>query len=472
MNDPGRILILGAGPTGLGAAWRLQELGFDDYLLLEAAASPGGLASSYVDDAGFTWDVGGHVQFSHYRYYDTLLDKALGGAWLQHERESSVWIRGRFVPFPLQYHIHRLDREDQDRVLAGLERAASANGHPPMHNFREWIDRTFGREFGELFLYPYNFKVWGYPLESLGVSWMGNAVAVPSLERVRRNLRENLDDTSFGPHRTFRFPARGGTGAIWKSVAGLLDADHVTLDARVTAIDLDARQVTLTGGRRLPYDVLITTLPLPWFVAMCARIDPAARMAADTLLSSACHIVGIGIRGPKPTPLEKKCWMYFPDEASPYYRVTVFSNYSPANVPDGDGYWSLMAEVCESSHKPVDAPSLRASTLASLVRDGLLPSECEVVSFWHRREEHGYPTPSLGRDAALAAIRPLLERQRVYSRGRFGAWKYEVSSQDHSCMQGVELAERLLGVGEEVTIDRPEYVNSGAFLKEGVDGRC
>ena len=95
-----------------------------------------------------------------------------------------------------------------------------------------------------------------------------------------------------------------------------------------------------------------------------------------------------------------------------------------------------------------------------------MPGAAEVVSVWHRREEHGYPTPFLGRDAALAGIRAELERHGVYSRGRFGAWQYEVSNQDHSCMQGVEVVDRILGIDEEeVTITRPDRVNSGAFLK-------
>ena len=91
MTDPGRVLIIGAGPTGLGAAYRLHELGVGDFIVIEAEATPGGLAASYVDSQGFTWDMGGHVQFSHYAYYDRVLDQALGGRWLWHERES--WIR-------------------------------------------------------------------------------------------------------------------------------------------------------------------------------------------------------------------------------------------------------------------------------------------------------------------------------------------------------------------------------------------
>ena len=89
------------------------------------------------------------------------------------------------------------------------------------------------------------------------------------------------------------------------------------------------------------------------------------------------------------------------------------------------------------------------------------------MSFWHHREEHGYPTPSRARDEALGILLPALEARGVYSRGRFGAWKYEVSNQDHSCMQGVELADRLLGVGDgsEPTLETPDAVNGGAFAR-------
>jgi protoporphyrinogen oxidase len=63
-----RFLIIGSGPTGLGAAYRLKELGHSDFLIVEAASHVGGLASSFRDEKGFTWDIGGHVQFSHYPY--------------------------------------------------------------------------------------------------------------------------------------------------------------------------------------------------------------------------------------------------------------------------------------------------------------------------------------------------------------------------------------------------------------------
>jgi hypothetical protein len=92
--------------------------------------------------------------------------------------------------------------------------------------------------------------------------------------------------------------------------------------------------------------------------------------------------------------------------------------------------------------------------IAALRSDGFLPAATEVVSRWHLRAPYGYPTPTRDRDDALAVLLPALEARRIFSRGRFGAWQYEIGNQDHGCAQGAELADRLLGLGEETTLGR------------------
>jgi protoporphyrinogen oxidase len=463
MNDPGRIAIIGAGPTGLGAAWRLAELGHHDFVVLDRRGTAGGLASSYVDEHGFTWDIGGHVQFSHYSYYDDVLD-SLPIEWLHHQRESWVWFKERFVPYPFQNNIHRLDPDDRAYVLRGLEEAARLRPQMPKAvSFREWIDQTFGEGMASLFLVPYNKKVWAYPPEMLDATWVGERVAVPDLDRIRRNIAEHRDDVSWGPNNTFRFPLHGGTGAIWSNVAARLDPRKLHFGSAVQRIDLRDRSIELAGGRTLRYDTLINTMPVVELCRLAADTPDAVRTAAESLVSSSTHVLGVGLRGEIPATLGKKCWMYFPESHNPYYRVTVFSNYSPKNAPDG-AHWSLMAEVSESPAKPVNRETLFDDVIAAMHRDRLI-GHSTIVSRWHHFERYGYPTPSLGRKAALSVIHAGLEPLRVFSRGRFGAWTYEVSNQDHSFMQGVELADRLTGVGEEHTLPRPDYVNGGAFLR-------
>lgn len=467
LYDSGNILILGAGPTGLGAAYRLQELGFDDFKILELEDGPGGLASSCVDDKGFTWDLGGHVQFSHYSYYDDVLDEVLKGEWLWHERESWIWIKERFVPYPLQNNIHKLDPIDRDQALRGLERVAAENALPSQpRNFADWIKWTFGDGIAELFMYPYNLKVWACPLENMSASWIEERVVVPDIARIKHNIQKNRDDKTWGPNSRFRFPKRGGTGAIWKNVAKRICSERLFFNHKVIRVDLEDRNVTLEDGRKLKYDTLITTIPLDSLCKICGPLSPETRRVGMSMLYNSVHVLGVGLRGEKPDSLEKICWMYFPEPRSPYYRVTAFSNYSPFNVPTDGEYWSLMAEVSESAYKPVSVENLKNWTLNAMKMDKLIGQKTEVVSLWHKRLEHGYPTPFLRRDDALKCILGELEAKNVYSRGRFGGWKYEVSNQDHSFMQGVELINRLLKGEPEITFSTPSLANSGVFLKK------
>ncbi len=120
VRDAGKILIVGGGPAGLGAAWRLREVGYPDWELLEKESCVGGLAASHLDASGFTWDLGGHVVFSHYDYFDALLDSLLEQQWVRHEREAWVWMRDRFIPYPLQNNIRHLPTPELLECLEGL----------------------------------------------------------------------------------------------------------------------------------------------------------------------------------------------------------------------------------------------------------------------------------------------------------------------------------------------------------------
>lgn len=456
------ILIVGAGPTGLGAAWRLDQAGRRDWLLVEASAVAGGLAGSEVDEHGFTWDYGGHVQFSHYGYFDRVMTELLGeNGWHQHDRESWVWVRGRFVPYPFQANIHRLPEADAAEALRGLETAASEPANEPA-NFGEWMAAAFGRGITGLFMRPYNTKVWARDPERLAWHWIGDRVATVDLPRVRENLRLGRDDVSWGPNNRFRFPKRGGTGAIWRALAARLAATHgerLRWDCRLVGIDTSARLAHFSNGTAIRYRHAVITIPLDELVAFSDLRDALAAAAAS-LESTTTHVIGVGLRGQAPAHLQRKCWMYFPEEDCPFYRVTHFSHYAPANVADPASQWSLMAEVAESPFRPLARADVVEHAIEGLLATRLIASRAEVHHTWHRRLTRGYPVPSLGRDAALEAILPSFEARGVRPRGRFGAWKYEVSNQDHSFAQGVEAVDACLTGATEETLHHPARVNA------------
>ncbi len=211
MEISAKYVIIGSGPTGLGAAYRLQELEEKSFLVVEQSDHVGGLASSYTDVAGFTWDIGGHVHFSHYPYFDDALNKILPAEnWSTFQRESWIWIRDRFVPYPFQFNIHYLPVGLRWACLRDVWKAWFTQSADPAQHFEEWILRTFGQAIAQEFMRPYNFKVWGYPLTDMSYQWIGERVSVVNPWRVTRNVLFHRDDISWGPNATFRFPKKGG----------------------------------------------------------------------------------------------------------------------------------------------------------------------------------------------------------------------------------------------------------------------
>ena len=458
-----KIVIVGGGPTGLGAALRLTDLGHTNWVLIDGADLAGGLSRSFVDEHGFTWDLGGHVIFSHYAYFDDAMNYAVQ-EWNEIVRESWVWVSGVWVPYPFQNNIHRLPNKDKQLCLDGLLDVYKQQWDTKPKNFAEYATRQFGDGIGQIFMRPYNFKVWAVPLELMSTEWTGERVATVDVKRVCKNIIFNEDDLGWGPNALFRFPVHGATGGIWKSIADKLPAanQRVGPGNTVKRIDADGKKLILANGETVEYDFLLSSIAFDDLL----RITDGSHFPnkaewpsiADKMVYSATNVIGLGIKGEAPEHLKTKCWMYFPQNDSPFYRATVFSNYSKFNAPDG--HWSLMLEVSESTYKPVDQAQLMHDCIQGCIASDLIKPTDIIVSKWHHRLAKGYPTPFVGRNDLLNSVQPHLQAQSIYSRGRFGGWKYEVANQDHSMMQGVEAVEQMLGLGTEVTYHSPSTVNA------------
>lgn len=335
--------------------------------------------------------------------------------------------------------------------------------------------RTQGEGLANLFMRPYNFKVWAFPPVDMQCGWLGERVANPDITKVVRNVLKGQEDSKWGPNSDFRFPKEGGTGAIWTKVAKLLPQEKQVYNKTVVALDLEGHAVTFEDGSIIRYKRLLSTIPLDLTLNMVGQSEIASR-----LNYSSTHVIGIGLRGVNPHDL--KCWMYYPEDNCPFYRTTVFSHYAEANTPSADKalptlqlcdgsapsstepqpgpYWSLMFEVSESVKKPVDMATVVAECIQGAINVRLVESSDQIVSIFHRRLEHGYPTPHLQRDQAIQDALPLLRQHDVWSRGRFGSYKYEVANQDHSLMIGVEAVDNILFGTKELTLNHPSIVNA------------
>jgi len=390
-----------------------------------------------MDKNKFWWDIGGHVLFSHYKYYDDVVNRILGENFLEHLRESWIWVMNRFVPYPFQNNIHRLPKGKMEECLKGLNA-----GGKKSENFEEWIYSTFGKGIAKYFMVPYNEKVWAHPLEKMSKDWIAERVSVVDIGRVKQNIAEKKDDVSWGPNNKFIFPLYGGTGSLFSGIAGLF-GDKIHFNKDVSEVDAGKRKIVFADGSMTEYDCLITTMPLDKFVKKASL--KGLYKYLKNLVHSSGLIVGIGINKKCPS---NKCWVYFPEKNSPFYRVTYFSNYSPNNAPAG--HFSLMSETSCSKTKRENKSGIIEKTIQGMINSRLISKNDakKIVSKYLIDVEYSYPVPTLGRDKALMAIQKCLMAKGIYSRGRFGAWKYEIGNMDHSFMQGVEAVNNIL-LGEK-----------------------
>ncbi len=424
-----------------------------------------------------------------------------------------------WVPYPFQNNISMLPKKEQVDCMEGMIDAALeakvANTKPK--DFDEWIVRMMGTGIADLFMRPYNFKVWAVPTTKVSkvlaercrtrltapqmqCQWLGERVAAPDIKTVTRNVILQKTAGNWGPNATFRFPAYGGTGGIWIAVAKTLPKEKTRFGSHGTVkeIDADSKRVTLEDGKTIGYEKLVTTMAVDSLVEKMG--DKELINLSKDLFYSSTHVIGVGVRGERPERIGDKCWvwptfpsnsfnfhilispqLYFPESDCPFYRATIFSNYSPNNQPSpstklptlhlADGskpsssnpsegpYWSIMLEVSESSMKPVDNAHLLKDCIQGLINTSMLQPTDQIVSTYHRRFDHGYPTPTLEREGVLKQLLPKLQDKSIYSRGRFGSWRYEVGNQDHSFMLGVEAADNIVNGSAELTLNYPDLVN-------------
>jgi protoporphyrinogen oxidase len=435
-----KIVILGAGPTGLGAAYRLQTADYENWEIYEKNDYIGGLSASFRDGQGFTWDIGGHILFSNNSTFNRIADDILGDEVLTFNRESWIWLKNSFVRYPFQnnFHLHP-NRELVLECVQGLFDLAGRKGS--YSNFEEWILNFFGEGISKHFMIPYNKKVWACPLDSMDYNWIADRISVIDIRNIIRNIVYQSNDSSWGPNNTFRYPLHGGTGGFFQKFLTFTEG-HLHKKKEVAKILNGTKEVIFEDGERTSYDVLITTIPLNELLGKMEDVPGTIAALVPEFRWSGGYIVGLGLNKPCP---DNKNWIYFPQNDSPFYRVTYLSNYSP-NMTPGKDYFSLLAETSFSKFKSVSRESIIDETIQGLINSGLLREDDRslIISKYLIEVPFSYPVPFSGRDRILSDIQSFLSKQDIYSRGRFGAWKYEIGNMDHSVLQGIEIVERLL----------------------------
>ena len=485
-------VIIGAGPTGLSAAYHLDQ----DTLLLERNETVGGWCRS-IEDQGYTFDYAGHIMFSNDPYVLELYKTLLGDNLHWQNREAWVYSKGVHTRYPFQGALYGLppkvitecitgaiearygntrqpdttssaanctaasgDVKDLDDCCAdGVVPAASGAAPSPgavalqsqaPRNFEEFIYKVWGAGIAKHFAVPYNRKLWTVPLSDMETSWLGGRVPLPDLNEIIEGALEPVA-RPMGPNARFGYPLKGGFEALMR---GFLPHIKGTIEASATVAQLVPQEklVALADGRRFRYDQLVSTMPLPELVKIIGENAPAeVHAAALGLRHISIRCVNLGIARENITD---KHWIYYPED-SIFHRIFVQGNASPhCNPPGGFG---LTCEISYSGYKPlpVDGDALVARCMADLVKVGLLTEEDKLVTSSLVDMPYAYVLYDHARSKNVSVIRKWMTEHDIVLAGRYSEWEYYNS--DHAFLAGRKAAQvveemhpkkRALGLGE------------------------
>ncbi|CAN5658790.1 hypothetical protein BH11PSE8_BH11PSE8_24220 [soil metagenome] len=443
-----RHLVIGAGPTGLSAAYHLGAAAGaspSGTLLVEREPTVGGWCRS-IEEGGFTFDLAGHIMFSNDPYVLELYERLLGKNVHWQNREAWIYSKNVYTRYPFQGSLYGLPPKVLKECLIGAieARFGALRGDDkprpvqPPADFAQFIERVWGRGIAKHFATPYNEKLWAVPLEEMETSWLGGRVPLPDLEQMIEGALEPTP-APMGPNARFGYPLEGGFQALMNGFLPLLDCE-LACKTSVLSVSPSKSTVRLDDGRLVHFESLISTMPLPRLVEACGDEAPDdVRAAAKALRHVSVRCVNLGVElPPDGRPLTEKHWIYYPEDTV-FHRIFVQGNASPHNNPTGG--FGLICEITHSPAKPLpcEGAALIERVIADCRRVGIIAQDTRVLVANQIDMPCAYVVYDHARAANVERVRRWFANFGIVLAGRYSEWEYYNS--DHAFLAGRKAAE-------------------------------
>lgn len=356
-------VILGAGLSGLSAS---HHLGHENCLLLERSPHPyGHIHSEFLN--GFTWDEGPHVSFTKNDYVKELFFQSVDWEFEEYPIRTTNYYHSHWIDHPAQSNLYQVPEPLRSACIASFLEAGKTQHTTDPANYQEWLNRSLGKVFAETFSAAYTRKYWTVDPVDLTWKWVGPRVFRPRTEDILQGSRGPLPAQTHYISQV-RYPKNGGYQSFAKK---LKDGAEIHLDSEVAQIDLREKTVYLASGKTIPFETLISTIPLPVFISSCVDVPKEIKEAADALACSSALLINVEVAHTTSRP---ENWIYVYDEEKWSTRINCTELLSPNNAPSGCS--GIQVEVYFSKFRPqlLSDAEIAEQVVEELIEMGLIRS--------------------------------------------------------------------------------------------------
>ena len=415
-------LIIGGGISGLTLANYIT-----DYIIVEKDSSLGGYARThYVDD--YIWDYAGH--FFHFKtdeFKSMFINSMDKNDYIIKNKNTYIYFEDKLIDYPFQMNIHELSK---DKFIDCLYDLFNKQEKEVYTNFLDMLYGKFGISITEMFLKPYNEKLYATDLTKLDKDAMGRFFPYANITEIINNMK-NHSNTSY--NNTFMYPKKGAQ-VIVNKLCEKVDMNKVMLNTSVTSIDLNKKEATLSNGETVSYNNLVNTIPFNKFLNLLNIQEYTS--FSNKLSYNKVLVFNLGFD--KKSTYNNTDWIYFPDKNINFYRAGFYDNILSTDK------LSMYIEIGYSKESIIDESTINKElslTLDNLKKCKIIDDTFKLVKYESIIMDPAYVHIDTEHDKKVKQIINELEKDNVYSVGRYGSWTY--SSMEDAMLQSKELVEKL-----------------------------
>lgn len=421
MNN--NTIILGAGISGLGAAYSLRQKG-ETPLVLEKDETYGGLCGCFTID-GFTFDRFVHLSFAKDERVLNIFNTSAKRIITHIPNPYNIYNR-KWIKHPAQNNLYPLSAEEKSLIIKDFLSRPNNVETDKIDNYEQWLRIQFGNYFAEHFPMKYTKKYWMCEAKELETRWVGQRIYQPSVEEVIKGS-QTADTPVTYYAKEMRYPASGGYRQFFSLLA---EGTDIRYGKEVTNIDTTKKTVKTSDNTTYHFTRLISTLPLNLYPSLMPGMPEDIKEAARMLKATSGYHVSIAL---KTKDIPPYLWWYIYDEDILAARVYSPSLKSPNNAPEGCS--SLQMEVY-CAENAFTEQELKERTVGKLIEIGIIKEE-DILFTDIGFEAYANVIFDKNIYVCREKVRKYLISQGIEPIGRFGEWGYLWS--DQSLLSGLNV---------------------------------